>query len=195
MSFRNQLELKVLGVLLLAMSASGCGTSGFDSQFVPSADTEALIKEAKNGYKDHPGVIDIVNERFGTPQKLNVWEKLPLQTGGIRGTVSQAPTIADDGVKSLPLSLDEALGEIPEEGIALQIITGEARTSVVTIKEWNAGEGIAEIEPKLAVAPAEGDQIIVAGGSLLQHGRGLYMRHCSHCHGTSGDGPCGKGCC
>ena len=38
------------------------------------------------------------------------------------------------------------------------------------------------------MAPTAGDQVIVGGGALLQHGRVLYMRHCSHCHGTSGDG-------
>jgi mono/diheme cytochrome c family protein len=35
--------------------------------------------------------------------------------------------------------------------------------------------------------PAEGDTVILNGGSHLKTGRQLYMRHCSHCHGTSGD--------
>ena len=30
--------------------------------------------------------------------------------------------------------------------------------------------------------------MIINGGGRLRHGRRLYQRHCSHCHGTSGDG-------
>ena len=34
---------------------------------------------------------------------------------------------------------------------------------------------------------AEGDSVQVLGDTL-QHGRNLYLRHCMHCHGVSGDG-------
>ena len=34
---------------------------------------------------------------------------------------------------------------------------------------------------------AEGDTVKIVGG-VLQDGRNLYLRHCMHCHGVSGDG-------
>lgn len=35
---------------------------------------------------------------------------------------------------------------------------------------------------------AKEDDVVTIVGDTLQHGRNLYLRHCMHCHGVSGDG-------
>lgn len=175
----------VLGVLITSMA--GCGQSGFESYFVFSDRTESLMPEAQNGVDDLPGVRDLVEDRFGTPQNLNAWKKLPIEFGGVFGTISESPDTSV-AVKELSLTLDEPFEVNPEEPIELQFMTGEAAPRVVRVEKWSAENGMASLTAAMEKAPASGDMVVVNGGGVLKHGRGLYMRHCSHCHGTSGDG-------
>ncbi|MCA9047996.1 MAG: c-type cytochrome [Planctomycetaceae bacterium] len=175
------------------MTVTGCsrGGPGFDAQFVPSEVTTSLMPEAQNGLEDHVGVNDIVNERFGTPQQLKAWTKLPLEFGGTTGTIAESPD-GSVAVKVLKLTFDHDVKSFDaatdDEQVSLQIVSGEAATEVASILRYSAETGVADLSGALEKIPAAGDMIVLAGGDVLKHGRVLYMRHCSHCHGTSGDG-------
>lgn len=177
----------VLAGIMGLCCAMGCGDAAFHSHFVSSESTESLMKEAQQGYKGHKGVEELVKERFGTPQQLNYWLKMPLDAGGVTGVIAETPD-SDAAIKSLQLQLDAALPEGSEEGGVLQIVTGAAAEEVVAFESWSPDTGICELAAPMQAAPAAGDQVIVGGGEVLQDGRVLYMRHCAHCHGTSGDG-------
>lgn len=174
-------------LLLAAISLVGCSKSGFDSHFVSSEAASSLVNEAKNGMGDNPGVAQVVEEQFGTPQKLKVWKKLPLDSGGVTGTVEETAD-ASIPVKSLKLAFDGDGPDLSDGHAVLQVVSGPAAREVTTLQEWSPETGIGEIDPPLTAAPEAGDQIVINGGATLKHGRVLYMRHCSHCHGTSGDG-------
>ncbi|MEQ9408042.1 MAG: c-type cytochrome [Fuerstiella sp.] len=187
MLVKSQRQPAAVLIAVVLTSLAGCGQSGFESHFVYSDRTESLMKEAQEGVDDLPGIKDLVDERFGNPQDLRAWTKLPIDFGGAIGKISEAPD-ASVAVKELKLELD---GEVsPKEGqpLELQFVTGAAAPQVVRVENWAAADGIASLTSALETPPAAGDVVILNGGGSLRHGRGLYMRHCSHCHGTSGDG-------
>ena len=179
-----------VAVAMVAMVAvAGCSNGEFDSHFVSGDAAAGLIKEARDGTKEHGGVVTLVEERFGDPQELKAWSKLPIDFGGVTGRVTETPDTAV--VKELTLQFD---GDVSvDEGVPLtiQFVTGAAAPSVVEIEKWSAEDGKAALSATIKgqdKTPVAGDVVILNGGIVLQHGRGLYMRHCSHCHGTSGDG-------
>ena len=183
MLVQTQRQLQTLLIAVAVTSLAGCGQSGFDSHFVFSDGTEALMNEAQTSVKD------LVTERFGTPQELKAWTKLPIQFGGVVGTVTVSPDPdAAVAVKELSLEFDGEVVLQPNQPIQIQFVTGAAAPSVVQVENWSAENGIAGLMSAMELAPAAGDMVVLNGGGLLKHGRGLYMRHCSHCHGTSGDG-------
>lgn len=170
-----------------ALAVAGCSKSGLESSFVYSDKTGTLIPEAQNGIKDKPGVKDVVEEHFGTPQHLKAWQKLPVDFGGMTASVGSVP----DGksVKELVLSFAEGV-EAPATGSikSLQFVGGSASGQTVEVLEWDSESGKATLVAALESTPAEGDALVIGGGDVLRNGRVLYQRHCSHCHGTSGDG-------
>ena len=138
------------------------------------------------------------------------------QFGGTIGKVGPRPgTIrvgqsSDDGLSSQSdLAVDDLLEEL--RGAAV-VISKVATTSEATTAGEVAGEDQAPIEAESNVyrvasydaesrllsvidesgQPAklnasDGDTVQILG-SALQSGRNLYLRHCMHCHGVSGDG-------
>jgi mono/diheme cytochrome c family protein len=177
----------------LVVSVAGCGES-MNSHFVYSDQTEALMSEAQNGFpaKDDaealPGAKQLLDDRFGDPQSLNAWTKLPIDFGGVTGRVAETPDTSV--IKSLTLQLDGEFSFEEDEPLTLQFVTGVAATMVVKIDNWSSEEGKATLSDSdsLESGVVAGDVVVLNGGVVLRHGRGLYMRHCSHCHGTSGDG-------
>lgn len=169
----------------------GCSQSdfpeGFKSQFVYSDRTEQLMTEAQNGIGDIPGVKEIVDGQFGDPQNLKAWTKLPIDFGGVSGQVTESPA-EGIAVKELLFSFDSEVVQDGDVSMVVQFVTGKAAPSTVVVQKWNSETGKASLASAMEVAPAAGDVIVVGAGENLIHGRGLYMRHCSHCHGTSGDG-------
>jgi mono/diheme cytochrome c family protein len=183
----------------LVVSAAGCGES-LNSHFVYSDQTEALMAEAQNGFpvkgdaEALPGAKQLVDERFGDPQSLNAWSKLPIDFGGLTGRVVETPD-ASVAIKELFLEFDGDVAVEQDSPLTLQFVTGAAAKggdgpTVVVIEKWVAKDGKASLSATMNKdnAPVAGDVVVLNGGRVLQHGRGLYMRHCSHCHGTSGDG-------
>lgn len=175
--------------LLLAVVA-GCSGSdlpdSFKARFVYSDRTEGLMKEAQNGVEDLPGVKELLDERFGDPQHLLAWSQLPVDFGGLSGTVAETP--AGDVVKDLKLNLSDSFTLEEGQTAVAQFVTGEAAPAVVIITGWDAEKSEAILASAMETAPAQGDLVVIGAGERLQTGRSLYMQHCSHCHGTSGDG-------
>ncbi|MCA9059161.1 MAG: c-type cytochrome [Planctomycetaceae bacterium] len=170
---------------VMVVLAAGCMDSGTESSFVYSTRTTDLIEEAQDGVDGHPGVKQMLDDRFGDPQHLRAWQKLPLRFGGTVGEVAEA---SEPGavVKSLKLSFEDS--SAVKQGSVMQLISTDGTSQTLTIEGWDAETGTAAFASALEHVPAAGDQVIVDGGQMLASGRGLYMRHCSHCHGTSGDG-------
>ncbi|MCP4510042.1 MAG: c-type cytochrome [Fuerstiella sp.] len=183
----------------LIVSAAGCGES-LNSSFVYSEQTKSLMREAQKGFpaegevKALPGARQLIDERFGDPQSLKAWSKLPVDFGGVTGRVVETPD-SSIAIKELILEFDTDV--VVEEGtpLSIQFVTGSAAKgaggpTVVDIESWSAEKGKASLSAAMSpeAAPVAGDVVVLDGGGVLQHGRGLYMRHCSHCHGTSGDG-------
>ena len=169
----------------------GCSDSG-NSSFVYGPATLSLMKEAQNGIDELPGVKDHLDNRFGDPQVVRFWSKLPLNAGGKFGSVAETPDTSVV-IKELTLSFDEPPDAFMDGARLLQFVTGESATSgdtpeVVTVISWNPDTRIAQLQREMKTPPAEGDQVVLDGGRVLKRGRTLYQRHCSHCHGTSGDG-------
>jgi mono/diheme cytochrome c family protein len=93
---------------------------------------------------------------------------------------------ACEGEQTTVIGWDESSGALTVIG---PLANSPAAGDLIVIEnEGSAKYGVLHLQEVLDGKPAEGDQIVVEGGSILRHGRGLYMRHCSHCHGTSGDG-------
>ena len=158
-----------------------------------------------------------LNAGFGSPADLVVWPELEVdfgQFGGTIGKVGPRPgTIrigqsAGEGLASQSeLGVEDLLAEL--KGAAVVVSKAAKET------EGDAESESAEAAPESAAAnsyrvssydadarlltvvdetgqpatldAAEGDSVQVLG-SALQSGRNLYLRHCMHCHGVSGDG-------
>ncbi len=184
----NRISLPLIAAAALAIV--GCADGG-NSSFVYAPATVGLMQQAQDGIDDLPGVKAHLDNRFGDPQEVRYWSKLPLDAGGTFGTVAETPD-ASVAVKSLKLEFEESPAAFDEPRV-LQFVTGasasgEGGPETVTIVSWDPEQGIALLQNKMSTAPAAGDQVVLDGGEVLKHGRELYQRHCSHCHGTSGDG-------
>ena len=176
-------------LLLTALAVSGC--SGNDSSFVYSERTTSLVPEAQDGVPTGegqpvvPGVKQLLDEHFGTPQNIKAWLKLPVDFGGTTATVVEFSKT--DNVGKIVLAVEEGQ-ELPAIAKTVQIVTGENAGETLELARWNAETGEAVLKSLPSVDLASGVVCAVDGGTVMQSGRVLYMRHCSHCHGTSGDG-------
>jgi len=181
-------KLMTLVAAVSMLTLLGCSESAFESHFEASTYTQSLMKEAQNGVGDLPGVSDLVLTRFGTPQNLVAWKKLPIDFGGITGRITAVPDSA--AVKEITVELDDdaTLEFDPENPPELQFLTGEAAPLTMFMASWSAEDGVVGFTNALEAAPVVGDVVVLNGGKPLAHGRVLYMQHCSHCHGTSGNG-------
>lgn len=123
---------------------TGCGAP--DASFVYNERTESLPKEAQVGAKGPDGqqlkgIKTVIEENFGTPNKLVAWLKLPINYGGTQEELTAAVAAEGPGEFSVAQASDEQLETLKKKP-----------------------------------------------GYHLAAGRQLYMEHCLHCHGTSGDG-------
>ncbi len=167
---------------LLLSAVAGC--SDFQSSFAPSKRTLALIPEARTGVGGVPGVTPLVDDKFGDPQHLKAWMKLPVEWGGANSTVSEF----EAGEQALVrLAVDEET-PLPETATRLVFTSGASAGKAFEITSWDPSTGAALLATAPENAPSAGDSCSIDAGNLLQSGRVLYMRHCSHCHGTAGDG-------
>ena len=184
--------LAFMGFLSIGFSIAGCSDSGFESNFVYSDGTLSLMREAQDGTKESPGVKSLVDARFGNPQHLKAWDKMPVDFGGVIAAIESVKE-SDRGNKVVTLTVEESFS-LPEKVQSIQIITGAGAGQTVAVAEWNIETREATLEASPVNDIVEGAACAIDGGTILTSGRMLYMRHCSHCHGTSGDcnGPTAK---
>jgi len=79
--------LKRAGIAgMLAIVVTGCSDNS--SSFSISERTKSLIPEAQTGVAETPGVVDLLADKFGNPQQLKAWTKLPVQWGGAAAAVA-----------------------------------------------------------------------------------------------------------
>lgn len=184
MSLTPSLNRFLLMSILTLLTVSGC--SDFESSFVYSERTTSLMREAQEGVKETPGVKKLLDDRFGDPQNLRAWLKLPVDFGGT--TTSVADFVQPKGESSkLKLSVADGI-KFPETATSIEFVGGACEGETVTVSSWDPATGEATLSGPLAHQPATGDPCFIDRGAVLKSGRVLYMRHCSHCHGTSGDG-------
>lgn len=169
---------------LVFSTLAGCGGAP-DAQFVPGEQTLELIPEARKGFKAEDGaqikgVRQWVDELFGTPSDLIAWRRLPVDFGGVAGSVVSVD--APDALAGFTVNLEETLESV--EAANLTWITGDKKGETVEVRFDSAGMKVTEVSD----LPKVGDTFVLNAGHLLQSGRKLYMEHCVHCHGTSGDG-------
>lgn len=186
MSRTPSLNRIVFAGLLSILAISGCSDSAGNSSFVYSSGTLGLMREAQDGTKDVAGVKAILDERFGNPQHLKAWEKMPIDFGGSMASVEEAKE-SERGGQIVKLAVEEGK-TFPTAATTIQFVTGAHAGKTVNIVDWNATKGEATLPASVDTAVTAGDTCVLDGGTVLQSGRALYMRHCSHCHGTSGDG-------
>jgi mono/diheme cytochrome c family protein len=176
--------------MLTAVVAGGC--SEYNSSFVYSERTTSLIPEAQDGFKGESeaapaisGVKQLVDDRFGNPQDLKAWLKLPVEFGGTQSAVAEYSAV--EGVATVKFSVEEGKS-LPETASSVQVVSGALAGETLLISNWDATTGQATLEGLPSKEISAGDSCVIDGGTVMQSGRVLYMRHCSHCHGTSGDG-------
>ena len=127
-----------------------------------------------------------VDQKFGTPHKIRVWDKLPLQPHAVVATVA-------DGSKDLHLvvQVGEQHRDIrPGQEVAWVAGTMMPRDSQapVVVDEFNKGTNTLVLKSSPALPAKTGDKVVIGPGEVLTHGRLLYAEHCQHCHGVAGDG-------
>lgn len=169
-------------------SAIGCGEPS--ASFTTSERTADLIKEARRGVEievdgeevDVNGVEGYLTENFGTPHDLVAWLRLPVEFGGQAGTVVASEGEAGPS-KKLKVEVENGTNL---ETATLAWLSGDFAGETVAVTSFDAEAGIVTLAEKLEV-PA-GTSFILNAGQTLADGRRHYMTHCSHCHGTTGDG-------
>jgi mono/diheme cytochrome c family protein len=163
---------------MICLIAGGC--SDFEASFSISDKTQSLAPEAQFGTGEQaPGVITLTEQKFGNPQSLNAWLKLPVNWGGTSVAVVSASA---DNSTVVVEPADEG-GSLPDHVASLLTTDG----TFVSVQRWNAETGEAVLATS-EVELTEGQACTLDAGTGLQAGRVSYMRHCSHCHGTAGDG-------
>lgn len=164
--------------LVGAMLAIGGCQSQRAPEFILSSQTKALIPAAQDAVRNE------LQGAFGTPTKLIVWESLPVDFGKFEGNVA---SVADGivSVKLAPASLNAAARRLPElKGSAIK---SKGVDSSLTVASYDVERGVlTTVGPKSETIAADTQLTVVGDG--LQFGRDLYLRHCMHCHGVSGDG-------
>ena len=177
-------RISVITICLAATLSVGC--TGPDSSFVFSERTESLTSEAREGFRadgeTYGGVKAAVVDAFGDPHNLIAWKRLPIDFGGITGKVSAA----ENGAETIMVSLDNVT-QI-EKGSTLEWATEGSEPQAAIIEQFTPATGELRLAAAMEQVPAEGTPFVINPGHVLRSGRGLYMTHCAHCHGTSGDG-------
>lgn len=198
----------ILAIVALPLAGIGCSPPE-SKQFVDGKRTKKLAAPAA------AEVRHVVDSYFGTPHSLVASLELPVEFGEIRGTVVAAPKVGKDlQPHQIYVELENAdipakefadLGLIWKSGAYQEavfdvqrndkkaglkkgdVVQAEFRVAGFTPSGNQDGRGVLSLNFQLAETPALGDAFSIVG-HRLRGGRKLYMQHCMHCHGYSGDG-------
>jgi len=190
---------------LLAGVLVGCGDVK-PKQYAEGTVTQMLHPEAQDVVRKE------VQSHFGIPANLVVSMHFTddegehvIDVGRVEGhVVSPGDTKLREHQMVAELTSDETLTAEDIRGLGL-IWTGgdymDAETvpqndderptevwfSVTDFQPTEAGRGLLSLNYKLQQPPAPGATFVLVG-HRLRKGRQLYMQHCMHCHGYTGDG-------
>lgn len=126
-----------------------------------------------------------VDQKFGTPHNIRVWDKLPLQAHTAVGTVGEG---SKDN--SLVVQISESNRPI-EPGSEVVWVGGTmmpAGSPPVVVEAYTKDKDLLSLVSAPPTPAKSGDKIVIGPGETLTHGRLLYAEHCQHCHGVAGDG-------
>jgi len=202
---------RLISIILLvaALPLVGC-----DSSRAPSFQLSEQSLKLSSFAQDK--VQGELNAGFGSPAELVVWPELEIdygQFGGTIGKVGPRPgtiRIGQTAAEGLESQSNLATDGLLEGLRGAAVVVSKAQPADgTTSEETSATKDTASAPAAYRVAsydaasrllsvvdesgqPAqldasEGDTVQILG-STLQTGRNLYLRHCMHCHGVSGDG-------
>lgn len=179
--------------VLCALATGGCGKPP-EAVFVSSKKTQDLMRPAQRA------VEQAVAENFGTPQSLVASLRLPVDYGVAAGAVKEG---SGEGTNHFTYEWEnpetaEKLQKVDLSGAAFLWDSGENVDSVIVRQKReipvdfqvlydHPEDQTLGLSVNLGNDPQPGDKFRVVGYGM-QSGRRLYMQHCMHCHGVSGDG-------
>lgn len=177
----------VFGCMLITIVVvSGCGKAP-PPTFVLSKKTHDLVDDARLP------VVKALDENFGTPIQLVGWQKFPIDYGDYEGPTGKVVASSGEGAPSageFAVSWTEAAASVPADK-EVYWKSGSNKGTKSVVGKYNAVQSTLTLKADLPQAPAIDDEFVIvdkAPGWKLVDGRNLYMQHCLHCHGVSGDG-------
>lgn len=164
----------------VAMLFVGCDVP--EAQFVSSEPFNGLAPEARRAVKAE------LEDKFGTPDDLVGWLRFPINYGGVTGSVA---SVAESGpITSFTVELaPDATLDVQRDSL-LKWQSGAYRDVDIPIpvRGFDAQSNVLTIGAELEKPPNVGDTFVIDGGMKFKHGKQLYLKHCMHCHGVTGDG-------
>jgi mono/diheme cytochrome c family protein len=197
----HQTGAGLLAALVATLTFVGCGQTA-DPRFVYGESTGKLYRPAQKAVE-----TELVKD-FGEPNHLVVWDKLPVDYGTFEGVVEEPATHFSDALhvkitrkadSKIPLSADDLRGAglVWTSGSNSDATAWDPKGKEVPLDyevshyDPKTSTLVVQVTPGIAAdrldAPKRGDKFTVLG-PMLQQGHKLYMTHCEHCHGVSGDG-------
>ena len=161
----------------MALVPLALGCADYQAEFVDDERVEQLQNSSPVAAENVRGSLAL---HFGSPNQLVAWGALPIDFGEISGTVLSS---ADGNTLRIALNSDPP-GRLSQVAVVLGTKTPQNRLAA----DYDAANRTLTLVPKDdATAVAAGTTIRLIGHNL-QAGRRLYMQHCMHCHGVTGDG-------
>jgi len=160
-------------LLTICVSVVGCSGKPQFSNREELSDLEPYAQEY---------VHQILDNHFGEPTEMIVWDRLPLNVHLGQGRV------AETGKRNVTFEVNEPHHAIVPGTEILWTSGDNVGQESGWIREWSEDDHAAVLDVELTNAPAEKDAVIFGPGQVLANGRMLYAEHCQHCHGTAGDG-------
>jgi mono/diheme cytochrome c family protein len=206
----NSSRFGLLTALVAMLTLAGCGESP-SPKFVTGEATTKLAKPAQRAVE-----TELLKD-FGEPNHLVVWDKLPVDYGAFEGVVEESAPKFSDPVKvkltrkadsKIALADEDLRGagliwtsgpnadasawtkghEAHEVPLDYEVVHYDPTTSTLSIQVTPAIAGDpSKLKEERLDPPHAGDKFTLVG-PMLQQGHKLYMTHCEHCHGVSGDG-------
>lgn len=204
----------IIAASLATVAAAGCGAPTPD-KFADGKVTKQLHNEAaavvRNTITDHFGTP----QNLVTTLELSEGKEAAIDFGVVAGEVDARDAKTAGALREHQfyaiLSGDAVVSAADLKGLAVVWKTGEyvnavipaqksdpkrgfkkgdevpASFQVLDFQPQGDGRGIVSLNYKLETPVKPGDKFEIVG-HRLRKGRSLYMQHCMHCHGASGDG-------
>ncbi len=184
----SRFNISVSFFALLLCAVVGCG-DGPEAEYVISERTKNLIPEARKQVKT------TLEDNFGTSNNIVAWTRLPIEYGGHRGTVVADEEAQSGETKNFKVEFATPLGaqyasEAAENKSQTEIVflSGDFAGLTTNLDSFSGETQTITTRKAFDNPPKEGDEFVLNPGQQMKFGRQLYMTHCVHCHGTSGDG-------